>query len=206
MTFYSPEEVIIAYNEGRAALHAGIKVRWEDHEGNAQMVETTVGRVLFNEVVPNEAGFVNELLTKKSLRTIISNVLLAVGVPRTVQFLDDIKKLGFTMAYKGGLSFNLNDIIIPEEKVKLVDTANERVGEVMDNYNMGLITNNERYNQIIDIWTNTNSRLTNILMERLETDKQGFNSIYMMMHSGACLLYTSPSPRDGLLSRMPSSA
>ena len=185
MTFYSPEEVIIAYNEGRAALHAGIKVRWEDHAGNASIIDTTVGRVLFNEVVPNEAGFVNELLTKKSLRGIISNVLLAVGVPRTVQFLDDIKKLGFTMAYKGGLSFNLNDIIIPEEKVKLVDSANERVGEVMDNYNMGLITNNERYNQIIDIWTNTNSRLTNILMERLETDKQGFNSIYMMMHSGA---------------------
>ncbi len=185
MTFYSPEEVIIAHNEGRAALHAGIKVRWTDHKGNASIVETTVGRVLFNEVVPNEAGYVNELLTKKSLRTIISNVLHSVGVPRTVQFLDDIKRLGFTMAYKGGLSFNLNDIIIPEEKVKLVDTANDRVGEVMDNYNMGLITNNERYNQIIDIWTNTNSRLTNILMERLETDKQGFNSIYMMMHSGA---------------------
>ena len=185
MTFYSPEEVIIAYNEGRAALHACIKVRWEDHEGNSSIIDTTVGRVLFNEVVPNEAGYVNELLTKKSLRTIISDVLLAVGVPRAVQFLDDIKHLGFTMAYKGGLSFNLNDIIIPEEKVKLVDAANERVGEVMDNYNMGLITNNERYNQIIDIWTNTNSRLTNILMERLETDKQGFNSIYMMMHSGA---------------------
>ena len=185
MTFYSPEEVIIAYNEGRAALHACIKVRWEDHEGNSSIIDTTVGRVLFNEVVPNEAGYVNELLTKKSLRTIISDVLLAVGVPRAVQFLDDIKHLGFTMAYKGGLSFNLNDIIIPEEKVKLVDAANERVGEVMDNYNMGLITNNERYNQIIDIWTNTNSRLTNILMDRLETDKQGFNSIYMMMHSGA---------------------
>ena len=185
MTFYSPEEVIIAYNEGRAALHACIKVRWEDHEGNSSIIDTTVGRVLFNEVVPNEAGYVNELLTKKSLRTIISDVLLAVGVPRAVQFLDDIKHLGLTMAYKGGLSFNLNDIIIPEEKVKLVDAANERVGEVMDNYNMGLITNNERYNQIIDIWTNTNSRLTNILMDRLETDKQGFNSIYMMMHSGA---------------------
>ena len=185
MTFYSPEEVIIAYNEGRAALHAGIKVRWNDHMGNASIVDTTVGRVLFNEVVPNEAGYVNDLLTKKSLRTIISDVLLAVGVPRTVQFLDDIKKLGFTMAYKGGLSFNLNDIIIPKEKVELVDAANDRVGEVMDNYNMGLITNNERYNQIIDIWTNTNSRLTNILMDRLENDKQGFNSIYMMMHSGA---------------------
>ena len=185
MTFYSPEEVIIAYNEGRAALHAGIKVRWVDHEGNSSIIDTTVGRVLFNEVVPTEAGYVNELLTKKSLRTIISDVLLSVGVPRAVQFLDDIKKLGFTMAYKGGLSFNLNDIIIPKEKVELVDKANERVGEVMDNYNMGLITNNERYNQIIDIWTNTNSRLTNILMERLETDKQGFNSIYMMMHSGA---------------------
>ena len=185
MTFYSPEEVIIAYNEGRAALHAGIKVRWADHEGNMSIIDTTVGRVLFNEVVPTEAGYVNELLTKKSLRTIISDVLLSVGVPRAVQFLDDIKKLGFTMAYKGGLSFNLNDIIIPKEKVELVDAANDRVGEVMDNYNMGLITNNERYNQIIDIWTNTNSRLTNILMERLETDKQGFNSIYMMMHSGA---------------------
>jgi DNA-directed RNA polymerase subunit beta' len=185
MTFGSPEEVTIAHNEGLVELHANIKVRWKDHAGGRSIIETTVGRVLFNSVVPSEVGFVNELLTKKSLREIISNVLREVGVPRTAAFLDDVKHLGFTMAYKGGLSFNLNDIIIPEEKVKLVEGANDRVGEVMDNYNMGLITNNERYNQIIDIWTHTNSRLTNILMDRLESDNQGFNSIYMMMHSGA---------------------
>ena len=185
MVCYSPEEVRIAHQEGRLDLHAAIKMRHVDVEGNASMIETTCGRVLFNEHVPAEAGFINELLTKKSLRGIISHVLNSVGVPRTAQFLDDIKELGFTMAFKGGLSFNLNDVIIPPEKEELVAKATSQVGEVMENYNMGLITNNERYNQIIDIWTHTNSRLTNILMDRLETDKQGFNSIYMMMHSGA---------------------
>ncbi|WP_306642501.1 DNA-directed RNA polymerase subunit beta' [Sanyastnella coralliicola] len=185
MTFYSPEEVIIAHNEGRAELHATIKLRWEHVDGTVEMIDTSVGRVLFNEVVPNEVGFINTLLTKKALRDIIGNILKSVGVPRTVQFLDDIKEMGYYNAFKGGLSFNLNDVIIPPEKEQLVGDAQSKVGEVMDNYNMGLITNNERYNQIIDIWTHTNSRLTNILMDRLEKDRQGFNSIYMMYHSGA---------------------
>ena len=185
MVCYSPEEVRIAYQEGKLELHAEIKMRFVDIEGVTHLIDTTCGRVLFNEHVPKEAGYVNELLTKKSLRGIISHVLNSTNVPRTAQFLDDIKNLGFYMAFKGGLSFNLNDVIIPEEKVKLVEGAKAQVAEVMENYNMGLITNNERYNQIIDIWTHTNSRLTNILMDRIEADKQGFNSIYMMMHSGA---------------------
>ena len=185
MVCYSPEEVRIAYQEGKLELHAEIKMRYVDMNDEAHLIETTCGRVLFNEHVPIEAGFVNELLTKKSLRGIISHVLNSTNVPRTAQFLDDIKNLGFYNAFKGGLSFNLNDVIIPDEKVKLVDDAKGQVAEVMENYNMGLITNNERYNQIIDIWTHTNSKLTNILMDRIETDKQGFNSIYMMMHSGA---------------------
>jgi DNA-directed RNA polymerase subunit beta' len=185
MVCYSPEEVRIAYQEGKLELHAEIKMRFVDIDGASQLIETTCGRVLFNEHVPKEAGYVNELLTKKSLRGIISHVLNSTNVPRTAQFLDEIKNLGFYMAFKGGLSFNLNDVIIPEEKVKLVEGAKAQVAEVMENYNMGLITNNERYNQIIDIWTHTNSRLTNILMDRIESDKQGFNSIYMMMHSGA---------------------
>ena len=182
---YSSEEVSIMYQEGKLDLHAAIKMRFIDFNGESSIVETTCGRVLFNEHVPKEVGYINELLTKKSLRDIIARVLEVVGVARTAEFLDDIKELGFYMAFKGGLSFNLNDVIIPPEKEKLVEKATAEVAEVMENYNMGLITNNERYNQIIDIWTHTNSRLTNILMERLETDKQGFNSIYMMMHSGA---------------------
>ena len=181
----SPEEVRIAYQEGKLDLHAEIKMRFVDMMECAHIIDTTCGRVLFNEHVPEEAGYINDLLTKKSLRGIICHVLNSTNVPRTAQFLDDIKKLGFYMAFKGGLSFNLNDVIIPDEKVKLVDSAKDQVAEVMENYNMGLITNNERYNQIIDIWTHTNSQLTNILMDRIETDKQGFNSIYMMMHSGA---------------------
>lgn len=185
MTFYSPEEVTIAHNEGKLALHSWIKVRWTNANGETELIETTCGRVIFNEFVPNEVGFINKLLTKKALRDIIGDILKEVGVPRTVQFLDDIKTLGYYMAFKGGLSFNLNDVIIPPEKDELVEGARSKVQEVMDNYNMGLITNNERYNQIIDIWTHTNSRLTNILMDRLEKDKEGFNSIYMMYHSGA---------------------
>jgi len=173
------------YQEGKLDLHAAIKMRFVDINGDSSIIDTTCGRVLFNEHVPKEAGYINELLTKKSLRDIIAKVLETVGVARTAEFLDEIKHLGFYMAFKGGLSFNLNDVIIPPEKEKLVTKATSEVAEVMENYNMGLITNNERYNQIIDIWTHTNSRLTNILMDRLETDKQGFNSIYMMMHSGA---------------------
>jgi DNA-directed RNA polymerase subunit beta' len=185
MTFYSPEEVRIAHNEGRVDMHAHIKLRWENLDGEKEILDTTVGRVFFNDLVPKKVGFINELLTKKALRDIIGDVVKKVGTARTVQFLDDIKDLGYDMAYKGGLSFNLNDIIIPPEKDELVEAANVEVQTVMDNYNMGLITNNERYNQIIDIWTHTNSKLTNILMDRLKNDNQGFNSIYMMFDSGA---------------------
>ncbi|MCE3296437.1 MAG: rpoC [Crocinitomicaceae bacterium] len=187
--FYSPEEVIIAHNEGRLDLHAHIKVKTYDlnEEGvpALQMVETTCGRVLFNERSPREVGFINDVLTKKALRDIIGNVLKICGTARTAQFLDDIKELGYHMAFKGGLSFNLDDIIIPKEKEVLVNKAEAEVKDVMMNYNMGLITNNERYNQIIDIWTHTNSRLTHTLMEQLKNDNQGFNSIYMMFDSGA---------------------
>jgi DNA-directed RNA polymerase subunit beta' len=187
--FYSPAEVIIAYNEGKLDLHAKIKVKTEDlneaGESELRLIETTCGRVIFNEHVPQEAGFINEVLTKKALRDIIGGVLKISGTSRTAQFLDDIKELGYTMAFKGGLSFNLDDIIIPKEKVELVDKAETQVKEVMMNYNMGLITNNERYNQIIDVWTHTNSRLTHTLMDQLKTDRQGFNSIYMMFDSGA---------------------
>ncbi len=187
-TFYSPEEVIIANNEGKAALHACIKVRTKDLENGVlvdKIIDTTVGRVIFNQMVPTEVGYVNELLTKKSLRDIIGRILKISGTTRTVHFLDDIKTLGYNMAFKGGLSFNLDDIIIPAEKEVMVADANTQVDEVMTNYNMGFITNNERYNQIIDIWTHTNTRLTNTLMNRLKNDNQGFNSIYMMFDSGA---------------------
>jgi DNA-directed RNA polymerase subunit beta' len=188
-TFYSPEEVIIAYNERQLDLHAHIKVKTYDlnEQGvpELRILETTCGRVMFNDRVPREVGYINDVMTKKALRDIIGEVLKISGTSRTAQFLDDIKELGYDMAFKGGLSFNLDDIIIPKEKVELVAKAENDVKEVMMNYNMGLITNNERYNQIIDIWTHTNSRLTHTLMEQLKTDKQGFNSIYMMFDSGA---------------------
>ena len=186
--FYSPEEVVIAYNEKKLDLHATIKVRTHDMEkGQAvtKLIETTCGRVLFNDLVPKEVGYINDVLTKKSLRDIIGRVLKICGVSKTAEFLDDIKEMGYTNAFKGGLSFNLDDIIIPVEKDILVNKAQDEVTDVMENYNMGLITNNERYNQIIDIWTHTNSRLTHILMDQLKNDMQGFNSIYMMFDSGA---------------------
>ena len=185
MTFYSAEEVNIAYNEGVLDLHAHIKVLFTHIDGKKEMIETTTGRVLFNELVPDEVGYINQLLTKKALRDIIGDILKVVGVARTAQFLDDIKEMGYFNAFKGGLSFNLSDVIIPAEKEELVEKATAEVDEVMMNYNMGLITNNERYNQIIDIWTHTNSKLTNTLMTRLENDRQGFNSVYMMYDSGA---------------------
>ena len=150
-----------------------------------KLIETTCGRVLFNEKVPRKVGFINDVMTKKALRDIIGEVLKICGTSKTAQFLDDIKTLGYEMAFRGGLSFNLDDIIIPKEKGALVEKAGNDVKEVMMNYNMGLITNNERYNQIIDIWTHTNSRLTHTLMEQLKSYKQGFNSIYMMFDSGA---------------------
>ncbi len=187
-TFYSPEEVIIAYNEKRVDLHAFIKVKTNVKEGDLitkRIIETTVGRVIFNQVVPIQVGYINDLLTKKSLRDIIGNIVKETGMATTAKFLDDIKQLGFTMAFKGGLSFNLGDVIVPEDKEKMIEDANTQVEEVLSNYNMGFITNNERYNQIIDIWTHTNSRLTQRLMNQLVNDNQGFNPIYMMLDSGA---------------------
>lgn len=189
MTFFGEEEVIIALNEGRISQHAHIKckvsVRDENGELSQKVIETVAGRLIFNQFVPEQVGFVNELLTKKKLQQIISEVVKICGVARTAQFLDDIKHLGFQMAYTGGLSMGLNDVIIPEEKDPLIAKAKEEVEQVVNNYQFGLITDNERYNQVIDIWTRTNSNLTNILMRQMEEDKQGFNAIYMMMHSGA---------------------
>ncbi|MFO7868620.1 MAG: DNA-directed RNA polymerase subunit beta' [Bacteroidales bacterium] len=185
LTFYSSEEAIIAYNEGKTELHTIVNVLSQGLNGEKSIIKTTIGRIIFNEVVPKEAGFINEILTKKSLRDIISTILQTSGVARTTKFLDDIKDLGYTMAFKGGLSFNLADVIIPKEKEAMVKAGYEQVEEVLANYNMGFITNNERYNQIIDIWTHTNANLTNIVMNQLSSDKQGFNSVYMMLDSGA---------------------
>ena len=187
--FYSPEEVNIAYNERKVHLNASIKVRTTDldEEGNivTKLIETTVGRVLFNEVVPKEAGFINTVLTKKSLRDIIGHVLKCTSIPRTADFLDDIKSIGYKFAFQGGLSFSLGDIIIPQEKQAMIADANEQVQGIINTYNMGLITNNERYNQVIDVWTSTNARLTELAMKRISEDRQGFNSVYMMLASGA---------------------
>lgn len=187
--FYSAEEVIIAHNEGRVDLHAHIKVkadlRKSDGTLERKLIETTVGRVIFNQSVPKEAGYVNALLTKKSLREIIGDIIVATDIPKTAKFLDDIKQLGFRTAFRGGLSFNINDLIIPEAKQLMIDGASGEVDEVWDNYNMGLITNNERYNQIIDIWSRVDTKVTETLIRELATDKQGFNSVYMMLDSGA---------------------
>lgn len=188
LRFYSPEEVIIAYNEKKVELHSWVFVRLPIEENGKlvdKMVETTVGRIIFNQVVPSEFGYINQLLTKKSLRDIIGNILKKTGTAKTAHFLDDIKDLGYTMAFRGGLSFNLGDVIVPKAKDELIEAANEEVDEVMNNYNMGFITNNERYNQIIDIWTHTNANLTRKVMEDLSKDNQGFNSVYMMLDSGA---------------------
>jgi DNA-directed RNA polymerase subunit beta' len=189
ITFYSPEEVIIAYNEGRADLHAWIKCRLKDRDENGnivtKLIETTVGRVIFNQVVPESMGYINQLLTKKSLRDIISNFVKEVGVARTSKFLDDIKDLGFHFAFKGGLSFNLNYVQIPDAKEKLIEKARKEVDEIKFNYENGFITNNERYNQVIDIWTRINSQVGEILLKELAENDQGFNPIYMMLDSGA---------------------
>jgi DNA-directed RNA polymerase subunit beta' len=189
LIFYSPEEVIIAYNEKRVDLNAQVKVRTQDFNQSGvletQLIETTVGRVLFNEKVPAAAGYINEVLTKKSLRDIIHGILKVTSVPETASFLDEIKSLGYNFAFKGGLSFSLGDIIIPKEKHTMIDAANRQVDGIMANYNMGLITNNERYNQVIDIWTSTNAELTELSMKRIREDQQGFNSVYMMLDSGA---------------------
>ncbi|MEO0468962.1 MAG: DNA-directed RNA polymerase subunit beta', partial [Bacteroidota bacterium] len=198
LTFGSAEEVEIAYNEGVVAKHAIIKLRLEktdpetgevvlgeDEKPVFEFIETTVGRVLFNKIVPKGAGYVNILLSKKSMRIVISDIFRKVGLVDTVNFLDDLKTMGFQEAFKGGLSFSLGEVIIPKEKDILIKDAESKIDEVQMNYNMGLITENERYNQVIDIWTHTNSRLTETLMSQLENDKDGFNNIYMMFHSGA---------------------
>ncbi|MDH6534255.1 DNA-directed RNA polymerase subunit beta' [Parabacteroides sp. 52] len=189
LTFYGPEEATIAYNEGKVSIHAPIKVYVNDvdKEGNTikRMIETSVGRLMVNEFVPKEVGYINEILGKKSLRDIIGNVIKVCGVARTAQFLDDIKNLGYLMAFKGGLSFNLADVVIPAEKEILIKEGDAEVEQIMANYSMGFITFNERYNQIIDTWTHVNSKLSNILIKKLAEDNDGFNSVYMMMDSGA---------------------
>ena len=189
LTFYSPEEVVIAYNENKVDLNATIKVKTKDLDSENNLVDkiidTTVGRVLFNEKVPERAGFINEVLTKKSLRDIIGDILKITSVPETAEFLDEIKTLGYKFAFQGGLSFSLGDIIIPNEKFEMITSANKQVDAIRSNYNMGLITNNERYNQVIDIWTSTNAELTELSMKRIREDQQGFNSVYMMLDSGA---------------------
>ncbi|MDC6390087.1 DNA-directed RNA polymerase subunit beta' [Maribacter sp. PR1] len=189
LTFYSAEEVEIAFNEGKVNLNAGIKVRAKDfnEEGELvyQIIPTTVGRVLFNMEVPEAAGYINKVLNKKSLRDIIGDILAVTDVPTTADFLDEIKTMGYDFAFKGGLSFSLGDIIIPKEKHEMIADANGQVDGIMANYNMGLITNNERYNQVIDVWTSTNAMLTELAMKRIREDQQGFNSVYMMLDSGA---------------------
>ncbi|HNC39391.1 MAG TPA: DNA-directed RNA polymerase subunit beta', partial [Chitinophagaceae bacterium] len=187
--FYSADEVIIAYNEKVVDLHAWIKVKANTRNADGllehKLIETTVGRVIFNQHVPAEVGFVNALLTKKNLREIIGDIIRITNVPKTAKFLDDIKQLGFRTAFQGGLSFNINDLIIPDTKEELLVTAKSEVDEVWDSYNNGLITNNERYNQIVDIWSRVDTRITETLIRELSNDKQGFNSVYMMLDSGA---------------------
>jgi DNA-directed RNA polymerase subunit beta' len=189
MRFYSADEVIIAYNEGKVDLHAFIKVkvkmRNDDGVLETKLLETTVGRVLFNQAVPAKVGFVNALLTKKSLREIIGQIIKITNIPTTAKFLDAIKELGFRMAFRGGLSFNIQDLELPVLKEEMIDNASGEVKEVWENYNMGLITNNERYNQIIDIWSRVDTKITEALIQAMASDKQGFNSVFMMLDSGA---------------------
>ena len=186
--FYNLDEVVIAYNEDKIDLHANIRVKTNVRENGVlvnKLIETTVGRVLFNQHTPKPVGFVNQLLTKKSLREIIGDIIKITDVPTTAKFLDEIKTLGFRMAFRGGLSFNVNDLVVPETRQALLEGAKVEVEEVWENYNMGLITNNERYNQVIDIWSRVDTRITETLIREMAIDKQGFNSVYMMLDSGA---------------------
>ena len=188
LSFYGPEEAIIAYNDGKCDLHAPVKVLVDDIvEGQPvkHIIETSVGRVIVNQIVPDELGFVNDVISKKSLRGIISKVIKAVGMARACAFLDGIKNLGYHMAYVAGLSFNLDDIIIPEEKEGIVEKGQREVEEITNNYNMGFITDNERYNQVIDAWTHVNDELGDVLMKEMKEADQGFNAVYMMLDSGA---------------------
>ena len=188
LTFYGPEEALIARNEGRCDLHALVKVIVDDLvDGKIQkrMIETSVGRVIVNGIIPDEVGFFNDVISKKTLRGLISNVIKAVGMAEACAFLDGIKNLGYRMAYVAGLSFNLGDIIIPPEKEEIVERGRKEVEEITNNYNMGFITNKERYNQVIDAWTHVNTDLGNILMKEMTEADQGFNAVYMMLDSGA---------------------
>ncbi len=188
LTFYGPEEAIIANNEGRCDLHALVKVIVNDLvDGKLQprMVETTVGRVIANEIIPSEIGFFNDIISKKTLRGLIANVINAVGMARACEFLDGIKNLGYRMAYVAGLSFNLDDIIIPKEKEEIVERGNKEVQAITDNYNMGFITDKERYNQVIETWTHVNSELGDVLLKQMTEADQGFNAVFMMLDSGA---------------------
>ena len=189
LVFYGPEEAIIAYNEGRADLHAKVRCMVDDidEQGNPirELKETTIGRIMFNQVVPKEVGYINELLTKRSLRDIIAVVMKKAGADKVANFLDDIKNMGYKMAFKGGLSFNLDAVIIPKEKAELVQKGYQMADEITESYNMGLITNNERYNQVIDVWTKINNELTKAVTKTLTEDMQGFNPVYMMLDSGA---------------------
>jgi DNA-directed RNA polymerase subunit beta' len=189
MVFYSPQEVIIGIDTGKVSIHAPIKVKMKQKDAQGiiveQLVDTIAGRVVFNQYIPEELGYINELLTSKKLQLITSQVYRLVGTARATQFLDDVKALGFKYAYKAGVSFALDDIKVPAIKYQLIEQAQKEVNAVQENYLMGLITDNERYNQIIDIWTRVNTQVTVYLMQELEADKQGFNSVFMMMHSGA---------------------
>ena len=188
LSFYGDEEAIIAYNEGKCDLHAPVKVIVKDVvDGQLQkrMVETSVGRVIVNQIIPEEVGFFNDIISKKTLRGLISDVIKAVGMARACEFLDGIKNLGYRMAYVAGLSFNLDDIIIPPEKKEIVERGHEEVRAIQDNYNMGFITENERYNQVIDTWTHVNNDLASILMKEMTEADQGFNAVFMMLDSGA---------------------
>ncbi len=189
LTFYGPEEAIIAYNERRVDIHAPVKVVVKDlnadGEPEKKMVETSVGRVIVNEIIPEEVGYFNDIISKKTLRGIITDVIKTVGVDRACEFLDGIKNMGYRMAYRGGLSFNLGDIIIPEEKEELVRRGNEEVERIANDYGMGFITDNERYNQVIDTWTHVNNDLSKALMKTMKEADQGFNAVYMTLDSGA---------------------
>ncbi len=189
MTFYGPEEVIIAFDEKAIDMHAKINVRIpvdkRDASKGTQMVETSAGRIIVNQYIPDEVPFVNEVLGKKALRKIITNVIKSTGVTRTAKFLDDIKNLGYEQAFRAGISFNLGDVIIPKEKYDLIEQGYKQVEEVKSNYAMGFITNNERYNKVIDLWTSIDNKLTNIVEKQISSDQQGFNPVYMMLDSGA---------------------
>ena len=189
LTFYGPEEAIIAYNERRVEVHAPIKVIVDDLDENGtlvkRMLETSVGRVIVNEIIPKEVGYFNGIISKKSLRDIIARVIKTVGMARACEFLDGIKNLGYRKSYEGGLSFNLDDIIIPQEKQDIVAKGNEEIDQIIANYNMGFITDNERYNQVIDTWTHANTNLKRTLMKQMTEADQGFNAVFMMLDSGA---------------------